>query len=309
MIKSIKNTIENRIIEKKFEINFKSKGNDFPDIDFYVIRRDYRLVGLFSIFITTVANIKHAIDEGMVPVVDMQNYKNIYSNNSLFKANSWELFFKQPCGYTLKDIKKARSIYYSEDVCPYEMPSISMDFFNNKDGILDMWRSYVNKYIHIQENIIINANNRWDNLFAKDEKVLGIFIRGTDYVKMKPKDHPVQPSVEQVIVKINEINSEIKIDKYLLVTEDIEIVNSLKNEFGPKIVEANSNYLKYEDGYINDSISNSKLKYGGGFEYIESILLFNKCEYVIASRTSGTVAAALLPNNWKYSYFFDLGLY
>ena len=44
--------------------------------------------GLFSHVITTVGGIKHAIDNNMIPVIDMMNYPNLYiSKDQLHKVN------------------------------------------------------------------------------------------------------------------------------------------------------------------------------------------------------------------------------
>ncbi len=61
--------------------------------DYYVIRRKGK-VGLFSIYITTIGQIKYALRNGMIPVVDLMNYRNLYMGiESLGKYNPWENLF------------------------------------------------------------------------------------------------------------------------------------------------------------------------------------------------------------------------
>lgn len=35
--------------------------------------------------------------------------------------------------------------------------------------------------------------------------LLGVIIRGTDYIKLKPKYHPAQPEVDEVITKVRDV--------------------------------------------------------------------------------------------------------
>ena len=53
-------------------------GMRFPDKTFYIIRRSGMKLGLFSYFNTHLARMDYAIQNGMIPVVDMQNFRNSY---------------------------------------------------------------------------------------------------------------------------------------------------------------------------------------------------------------------------------------
>lgn len=51
---------------------------------------------------------------------------------------------------------------------------------------------------------------------------LGVYIRGTDYVKLKPSGEYIQPSIEQVKYKIREFENKYNVPIFL-VTEDGDI--------------------------------------------------------------------------------------
>ena len=55
-----------------------------------------------------------------------------------------------------------------------------------------------------------------------------MFIRGTDYVALKPKGHYIQPTVEMLLSKVKEYIQEFQIDNIFLITEDKEIENKIK---------------------------------------------------------------------------------
>ena len=52
------------------------------------------------------------------------------------------------------------------------------------------------------------------------EKVLGVLCRGTDYVSLRPYNHPVQPSVSEMLQKAGEMLRCYKLEHIYLVTED-----------------------------------------------------------------------------------------
>ena len=52
---------------------------------------------------------------------------------------------------------------------------------------------------------------------------VGVYLRGTDYIDLKPSGHPVQPTVEQAMLVIDEYTRKYNVDSIFLVTEDVRI--------------------------------------------------------------------------------------
>ena len=98
-----------------------SYGKENPDKTFYVIRRASCKVGLFSHVMTNMGLVKYALDRGYIPVIDMQNTKNTYLEpDQVGKVNAWEFYFEQPCGYSLRDIKKSKNVILSNGLITKE---------------------------------------------------------------------------------------------------------------------------------------------------------------------------------------------
>lgn len=59
------------------------------------------------------------------------------------------------------------------------------------------------KYIKIKPEI----KNLGDQLYLNlnNNRTIGVLCRGADYVSQKPKGHPVQPDVDDVIKKVEEL--------------------------------------------------------------------------------------------------------
>lgn len=286
-------------------------GMKFPEKTFYIIRRSGMKLGLFSYFNTHLARMDYAVQNGMIPVVDMQNFRNSYLEPEEYAlVNAWEKYFKQPTEYSLKDAYSARRVKLSDSGAPKEAPNDGMDFFTDVDGSMTYWREQCRKYIHLQTHVKEAFEKECARLFNEREKVLGVLARGTDYVKLRPSQHPVQPSVEEILQKAKETMQAYGCNKLFLATEDKEIADIFAKEFGDKCVTNTQEYVEYKDGYLSEIKAEKKNDiYNRGLNYLITILILAKCSCIVAGRTSGTVGAALLTDGWEYSYFFDLGYY
>ena len=68
------------------------------------------------------------------------------------------------------------------------------------------------KYIPLKSTIIKEAEKVRNKLFNKSKNVLGVLIRGTDYISNKPKGHPIQPDPNIVIKDIKGMDKKNKYD-------------------------------------------------------------------------------------------------
>ena len=125
-----------------------------PDKTFFVIRRAYCKVGLFSYVMTNMGLVDYALKKGYIPVIDMQNCKNTYlEDDKVGKENAWEYFFKQPCGYGLEDIKNAQNVILSNGLITSE--TIYPDFRIMEDkGMFTYWHELFQKYFKISDKIL-----------------------------------------------------------------------------------------------------------------------------------------------------------
>ena len=112
--------------------------------------------------------------------------------------------------------------------------------------------------------------------------------------------------------KIREFENKYNAPIYL-VTEDGDIFDELKNEFGEtiKIVSFDTFIRNYEG---KDVLSKSnvleKNKKMRGQKYLAKMILLSKCKYFISSMTQGSKFSYIL-NDGKYvdEYVFDFGMY
>ena len=283
-----------------------SWGGDFPDRHFLVIRRNEPQAGLCSFFITMLGWIGYAVDHGMVPVVDLQTYRNIYlGRGERGRVNAWDFFFQQPGGFSLNAIRHAAKVTIATGVPPWKdfCPKMSVEAMSEGNAQLWEWRKVVANCIRLNEEVAGLRNEPFEA--ALQTGVVGVLARGTDYFWLKPHGHPVQPSAEQLIEKVGEFGGSKSI---YLVTEDETISTAFKVAFGDRLVLSDQKPLRYDGGYLADS-SEVKHSRERGIAYLKALVDLARCPQIVAGRTSGTVTTALLSKGFESAYYFDLGVY
>lgn len=294
--------------------NILQKRVSYGDKNFektvYLIKPDYQdgVEGLLSLIYKQVLYINEAHKKGYIPYVDWKNYRTQYYDG---KNNAWEFFFEQPSTIREEDV------YQSKNVC-----LSGWTFRNiNPKGLFEA-KIFFNEEIQRKSSELLKkylvVNDEVDQIVKKEAQMLniseciGVYVRGTDYVKMKPSGEYVQPSVEQVENKVTEY-----IRKYdapiFLVTEDGEIYDAMKQKFGERLrIVSFDTYVRNYDG--KDVLSKSdvldKDKKMRGQKYLAKMLLLSQCKYLISSITQGSKFSYTM-NDGKYQdeYIFDLGLY
>lgn len=300
-----------RYLQNHKKDKIESYGDKNPDKIFYVIHPEGdEKVGLFAYVTIVLGHIRYARKKGYIPIVDMKNYPNTYlATNKMFIDNAWEYYFEQPDKYTLEEVYSSKNVILSTGA-PYCWPDASTGFCFNK-SLRNYWKKIVLDSIAVKENILEEVKHQKDLLFGKDEKILAVKCRGTDYLKLKPKWHPRQPEPEMVIEKAREILNQKKCNRIFLSTEDKSILELFQKEFGELVITNEQVRYDYEgDGYISALKSDREDDaYLQGYEYLITTLLLAECDCFIGGRNGGTVAALLFSKNYDYQYIWNLGRY
>lgn len=280
-----------------------SWGNAYQDKTFFVIRRADCKVGLFSYVMTNMGMADYALKKGYTPVIDMQNSSNNYlEEEKRGMENAWEYYFKQPCGYSLTDIQDAQNVILSNGIITENVNY--PDFRIVEDGIqFQYWHDFFRQYLKVTDDIAGEYEKLKREFFGK-ERVLGILARGTDYVASRPKNHPVQPTAEQIIIKGREIMDKYSCKKIYLATEDALIYKKMKDAFRESLIAPEmERYVAVDGENINDLVGKN------GREYLLSIMLLAGCDCLVAGNTGGTHGALLMNRKYEYKYIFQLGTY
>ncbi len=285
-------------------------GNENEDKTFFVVRRREMYIGLFSYYLTNVYQVGKALEQGYIPVIDMQNNPNMYlKKEQIGKVNAWEFYFQQPCGYSLSDISKSKTVIWGsgwvEDIFPYN----DVDFLLNKNGELNKWKEIARNYFLLSEEATKRV--RETKLLLNGKRTVGVLCRGTDYTSNKPKGHHIQPSIKEMFKKIDETMQNYNCIQIFLGTEDQDVYYRFKEKYGNKIITNRKNFIEYHGENSIGKLVTMKVDdaYNEGMDYLVTIVTLADCNCFIGGHTSGTVGVMLMSEHFDYQYIFDLGLY
>ena len=91
-----------------------------------------------------------------------------------------------------------------KDGIPGFMPYYQMDQLTNP-FLVQFWKAAMREYMPFSDTMQQVVEEAYQQYGFKDKRVLGILCRGTDYITLRPHNHPVQPQTEIVIQKAKDM--------------------------------------------------------------------------------------------------------
>jgi hypothetical protein len=288
-----KKTKISRSIENKSSYKIMSFGNRNKNKTFYVIKR-FKGGGFFSNFLFVLNHLVIADKLNFIPVVDMENFTNLYSEKKLINnsKNVWEHLFERVSKFSLKEVYKSKNVIFTEDEWSQEM-SVNYNR-ENKKNLLKVYKKYIRikPFIHTEVNKFIKKN-------FTNRKVLGVHWRGTDH-KTLP-NHPYPATKKQIFTKVDELIKKEKYTKIFLVTEDKKNFDSFLNHYGCKVCFYNS-FRAYEATDF-DNCERKNHRYNLSKESLIEAITFSKLNTLVCSRSNISEAGVFISKNDKYKIY------
>lgn len=247
----------------------------------------------------------YSMIRGYVPHIELKDREEGFTN--------WDTFFRQPFGTSI-DEKVITNSRTNGDI------TYGFGIAWNKKRLSRFCRLY-HALVRYNDETRQYIDDDYNAIISPGERVLGVLCRGTDYLQLRPKGHPVQPSVEEMIEKVRSELSLNRYDKIYLATEDeqfykqfvtalpeYEIITNKRQYFGDLYNAVCENRPL---SVISDVTSkHSDNYYWRGIQYLSSMDILSRCDALVAGNCGGT-CLALLMNNMKYKrvYVFNLGFY
>lgn len=241
--------------------------------------------------------------------MDMESDKNIYSGKG---DNSWNLFFEQGqingCVLTRKRIRFSKNVIFGGNYRKYTCPSPDVMF---REDELRIWNNIFCKYVHFSERLKQNIDYKYKSRIRDSDRILGILCRGTDYLKLKPSNHTIQPEPAEVLAKAQETVKKYECSKIWLATEDRLIAEMFEHEFGDMILTVTDRFADYNgNSDIGTCIVSQMDPVQNGLDYMTSIYALSKCDCLLAGMTNGSIISAIMSQNkYDYYYYWNLGFY
>lgn len=250
-----------------------------------------------------IENIIYCLSKGYRPVVEVLSAEN--------KVNLWEQFLVQPYGKL-----DCENSFSTE--CDVKEPAWRFQPITDENG-LKIYSKLFRQFVVLNEKTEEYFMEEYRNIL-EGKRVVGVLCRGTDYTANKPKGHPIQPEVDEVMNLVAAKMEEFDWEYIYLATDERKMYNQFQERFPGKILINKRNYY---DGFydikqkVGEAARISQVhferendSYYKSLEYFSSVLLLSKCQGLIAGNCGGS-RAAMYMNDGKYefSYLFDLGLY
>lgn len=246
---------------------------------FYVINRP-KGSGFFSNFFFVLNHIKYSLDMGFHPIVDMKNFSTIYNEVSgkYKNLNLWDIFFHNTSKVKLHDVYKSNNVIFSSNKFPENT------FFSdwNKRNL----KKISDKYIKIK-----NEFQTKKKMYIKQNfkgKILGVHFRGTSY--KTARNHSLQPNEKIMIELINNLLSKYKYKKIFLITEERKYLDSLKKNFGDKLIFYKNSYRSYKDDAFKVYPRKNHRYFLAEDTFVETLIL-SCCDGIISNTTNVEKAA------------------
>ena len=237
-----------------------------------------------------------------------RGYKPLFKVKAVDGSYIHDTYFKQP----YEDVTEKIHIK-----SPIKRGNIDITFMN-------MFRKDIRSIYSKVMNQCLQLNDETQNYFKADlqatigtrKKVLGVLVRGTDYLRLKPAFHPVQPTIEDVISECKEIIEKYNY-KYIYLATEEEKYQKLFEEVFPNMVLTNQRHYIGNQFWnsssshcykVNLNIDNEN--YIKGIEYLSSLEILACCDSLIGGNCGGTMYAFLRNNDtYEFCKIFNLGLY
>lgn len=280
--------------------NYGDKKNDFI---IYHIKTEYSGSGFFADHNRLLGFLYFADKLGMKSVVEYPpDYCYAEKHPVNGTMNPFEYYFKQPAEISLEELYKCKVVVRSRKENINYAISINEDTngYSRNDKYIEEMGRITKKYLKLRDEVQRLISESMDKILPSEDKVLGVHFRGTDF-KKNYNGHPVNLSIEDYIVKINEVIE--KYDKIFLATDDLSVLTKMKELYGKKVVWYCDVIRSDGQETVMNSVSSRKNHhYMLGLEVLRDMLTLSRCEGLIAGLSQVSIAARIQKASYERVY-------
>lgn len=314
----LRNELFTKGCEKK-----KSYGNKNADKTFFVIRPYYFMEA--NELATTVSNLlfhyyrclqhlTYAINNDYIPVVDWRNYGPFPHQEETpinGTTDCWEYFWKQPSEYTLEEVYESKNVILSDqNTRNYGyIPEVQFrsPFASYAKRLAVTCPEYADSF---EFNDVTKEyfQQKIEEVFPKDERILGVCVRAMSYGSSAVKNHPIQPAMEQLIELIEQKMEEWELGYCFVTCESQLVIDELKEKFGDKLIFLPRLRYTYKPTSEDNVLYEDGQKYKTNLDYLTEMYMLSKCTSIIGGMNSGMRAAIIWNADcYEHMYIFDKG--
>ena len=283
----------------------KSFGKLHPDKTFYVIRLYPPATGWLANYNYVLGYIKHAQERGLIPVVDMEHYSTLYTEEEAVNGtkNVWEYFFKQPSPYTLEEVYKSKNVILSNGSLPLCNTSMKPDVLQ--------WQRHINTLVPFNQTVYEHIKRTVKSVLPDGKRILGVPTRGSEQSK-RVIGHHIPITVEEIVPIIQKKIKEWNIDYVFVKAEEQETIDYLQKHIPNLLFTDCKRIVKYTtNSALPASNANIQIsQYQNLVDYMTDIYILSQCTALLGTMNNG-LYTAILWNNAQFEHveIIDRGIY
>ena len=274
---------------------------------YYIIRRTEKGAGFFSNYYWVMGHVIFAKKLGYIPVVDMENYPTLYSEEAEINgtSNAWNYYFYDVGNISLEDAYSSRRFVLGEirHLSKYADRYSDATYRFPSPKAVVYYSAYINRYMCIRKEILSEFEEYWHRVIS-DGEVIGIHIRGTDM--KNDLGHPVPAELGLYTSKLKQLIIDKGVKYVYLATDEKAVIKEISETIGENVDLIYQNAFrsdKQDDAHrvgIHHQVSSDaryKHKYLLGFEVLKDAWCLSKCDYLICGMSNVTNVAVIWNNN------------
>lgn len=246
----------------------------------------------------------YALYHGCIPVIRLNEDKD-----GCFKWDWYFRHFHDVMGTDITDFEEIPCDVTHTEFVP------NLYLVNEPKGWrFRLFQMLFRRLIQLNEEMRIYVENEIATI-GDPAQMLGVVLRGTDYVKLKPAGHPIQPEPEEIASKTLEVFKSGKFSAVYVATEEKKLYNLIGNAVGDDNVRENKRQYYDELFYGQNTELIGKVhfdrkddNYWKGVEYLSSLMILSRCRSIVAGGCGATLFAMLL-GDYLQPTIFDRGVY
>ena len=278
---------------------------------YYIIRRPALGAGFFSNYYWVMGHVIFAKRLGYIPVVDMQNYKTLYSEDEPVdgETNAWNYYFENVGEADLEEAYESNRYVFAkeEPLHKYANKYCDPTYRYPSSRAVEYYYPITHKYLRVKQNILDAFDTEWKEKVQPGEKVIGVHVRGTD---MKNNlGHPMPANITYYLIEINKIlETDGQIKAIFLATDEEETVKCFQREFTGRChliinsaFRSEAQLQSHKTGIHEQKIEHPRKqhKYNLGLEVLKDAVFLNQCDYLVCGHSNITNVVII----WNHNQF------
>lgn len=277
---------------------------------YYIINRSAGGAGFFSNYMWVLGHVILAEKLGYIPVVDMENYPTLYSEDAPVGGitNAWNYYFENVGEATLDEAYKSGKYILAPDrpLHKYEEKYCKGDYRFPTPDTVRYYAPVIQRRLRIRKEIEQEFTENWKCQVKGTDGALGIHVRGTD---MKNNlGHPMPADVTEYIERAKQlIATHDEITKVFLATDENNVKEAFEKEFANTRVTLFMNQAfriwddgaKKKTGIHETKVANPRPlhKYLMGKEVLQDAWFLHKCDYLLCGHSNISNVAIMWNDN------------